>query len=376
MRASARKQACAVADGRDRLRASGLPPDGRRRTASARASPGVRAQARREPAAAAASPRARVVADRARVGAADRLDDRELGSARGARHESGGGHDRRDPRRPGCAAGAQHLPGRSAVRQRRCPGPDRDAATEQRQGAVRSHRGGNEAGRPGRLGEGARLASCPGPRLTRGPCDARAVREADRGQGPVRLDHRRRRHARLRKPRRRLGRPPGGGPGDDLPDPGRRAGPLEGPQARLDHGSGPDQVGARRNRSGAGRLAEPSAATESEDAPDEDRRAADEDREPREEDQERRGEGPVPAPGQPDQARRPAVRPRQPADRAAGTDRRRAQGSQPGERPAARRLARLDRGTDHHPARSPGRAEPREARRDRSPASSTAFRPL
>ena len=101
---------------------------------------------------------------------------------------------------------------------------------------------------------------------TRRPRDARAVREADRGQGPVRLDHRRRRHARVRKPRRRPGRPPGGGPGDDLPDPGRRAGPLEGPQARPDHGSGPDQVGARRTRSGAGRLAEPPAATESGDA--------------------------------------------------------------------------------------------------------------
>ena len=50
---------------------------------------------------------------------------------------------------------------------------------------------------------------------------------------------------------------------------------------------------------------------------------------------------------------------RQPADRAPGSDRRRAQGSQPGERPAARRLARLDRGTGHRAARSPGRAEPR-----------------
>ena len=45
-------------------------------------------------------------------------------------------------------------------------------------------------------------------------------------------------------------------------------------------------------------------------------------------------EGPVPAPGPPRQARRPAVRPRRPADSSSRTDRRRARGSQPGERRA------------------------------------------
>ena len=148
-------------------------------------------------------------------------------------------------------------------------------------------------------------------------------------------------------------------------DPGHRAGSLEGPQAGPDRGSGPDQVGARRARPGAGRLAEPPAATESDDAPDEARRPPDEGREPREEGQERGGEGSVPAPGPPHQARKPAVGPRHPADRAPGSGRRRARGSEPGERRAARHRARLDRGAGHHPARSPGRAEPRAARRDR-----------
>ena len=58
------------------------------------------------------------------------------------------------------------------------------------------------------------------------------------------------------EPGRRPGRSPGGGPGDGLRDPARRAGTLGGPQAKLDHGSGADQVGARGTRSGAGGLAE------------------------------------------------------------------------------------------------------------------------
>ena len=47
-----------------------------------------------------------------------------------------------------------------------------------------------------------------------------------------------------------------------------------------------------------------------------------------------------------------------------GSDRCRAQGPQSGERRAARRRARHDRGTGHRPARPPDRAEPRAARRD------------
>ena len=93
-------------------------------------------------------------------------------------------------------------------------------------------------------------------------------------------------------------------------------------------------------------------------------RAPDEGREPREEGQERGGEGPVPAPGPPGQARHPAVGPRQPADRAPGSDRRRAQGSQPGERPAARRRARLDRGHGSPPCSVARSCRTRGARRD------------
>ena len=90
-------------------------------------------------------------------------------------------------------------------------------------------------------------------------------------EGAVRLDHRRRRDAPVRRRHRRPGRPPRGGSGDDLQDPERRAGPLDGPEAALDHGSDPDQDGARRPRRRAGGHPAPGAGTESRGAPDEHR---------------------------------------------------------------------------------------------------------
>ena len=69
---------------------------------------------------------------------------------------------------------------------------------------------------------GARLASGSEPGLHRDRSGTAAVRQPDRGQGQVRLDHGRECHPRLRKRGRRPCHPPGGGPGDDLQDPGRR----------------------------------------------------------------------------------------------------------------------------------------------------------
>ena len=96
------------------------------------------------------------------------------------------------------------------------------------------------------------------------------------------------------------------------------------------------------------RLAEPPAATGSADAPDEARPSSRRrSRASRRRSRARRGRPrpssraawPSSTPGCPTSTSRLTARP--------GSDRRRAQGSQPGERPAARRLARLDRGTDH-----------------------------
>ena len=287
------------------------------------------------------------------------LDHRELGSARGARHEAGRGHDRPDRQGRGRTAGARHLHGRSALRQRRCPGRDREEAAGCRSAARGSGRSGDEATRHERGREGARLASGSEPRLHRGRSGARAVRQPDRGRGGVRLDHGRGRHARIRERRRRPCRPPRGGPSDDLPDPGRRAGVLGGPAAAVDHGSDPDRVSASNPLPGASGRAEPGGATESPGPQQDRRRAPGDGREPREEDQGRSGKGPRPAPGPVVRPRGPAVRRRRPAGRAEATDRRRAQGSQPGERRNARCLARLAPATDHHSARAPGRADPR-----------------
>ena len=68
------------------------------------------------------------------------------------------------------------------------------------QGAGRPAHGGDEAARPGRLAEGARLASRPEPSSQRRRPAHKQFVKPDHEQEQVRLDHRRRSHARIRKP--------------------------------------------------------------------------------------------------------------------------------------------------------------------------------
>ena len=106
-----------------------------------------------------------------------------------------------------------------------------EEAAERRPAAGPPGFGGDQATRHQRGRAGARLASGSEPGLDgdrRGPA---AVRQPDREQGHVRLDHRRQRHPRVRERRRRPRHPPRGGPGDDLQAPGPRPELHAGPPA-------------------------------------------------------------------------------------------------------------------------------------------------
>ena len=226
---------------------------------------GTRAQARREPAlggsrgarAEASPPHPRLGPRRARVGGAARLDDRQLGSDPGPRLQRVRQQHRRDPPEQGRPGAAQHLRRRPALRQRRRPGPNRAEAAAPRPAARRSGHGGDETARHERGGDGARLASSSGSRRHRDQRGAAALRQPDRGQGPVRLDPGRRRHPRIREPRRRPCQPPGRRPLDDLPDPGLHPAVLDGAQAAPDDDPEQDRVHASDALPGAGGHAQP-----------------------------------------------------------------------------------------------------------------------
>ena len=114
----------------------------------------------------------------------------------------------RDPRRRGRAAAAQHLHGRSALRHRRRPGPDRAAScrTPPRRLPLRSRRrsASSPPTWPRRALASPQVQDLVSSAVASG---APAVRRPDRGRGRVRLDHRRRGHARVRERRRRPRRP-------------------------------------------------------------------------------------------------------------------------------------------------------------------------
>ena len=161
------------------------------------------------------------------------------------------------------------LHGRSAVRQRRRPGPDPAGAAERRPAlavpvAAATRQLGSERRRAS-----ARIASGSGPRLHGRPLGRNEqFLSLIKNKRSIRLDHGRQRHARVREPRRRPRRPPWGEPSDDLQDPGPRPELTRRPPAAPDHGSGPDRLGAggRSPRLQGGTLS-PGAATGSPDAP-------------------------------------------------------------------------------------------------------------
>ena len=271
---------------------------------------------------------------------------------------------RRDPQEQGRPAAAQHLRGRSALRQRRRPGPDPAEAAAPRPAARRTDHSGDETARHERRGNGPRLASSSDSRRHRHQRGAAALRQPDRGQGPVRLDAGRRRHPRIRELRRRPCHSPGRRSLGDLPDPGLHPAVLDGAQAAPDDDPEQDRVHASDALSGAGGHAHPAGATEPDDSRNGCRPAPHDRREPPTEDRGHPAEGPRPAsepavrpPGPPGQARHTA-------DDRAGTGRRGNQGPEPGEHPQARPHARLAPDARHRPAEPSGGSAPRRARRD------------
>ncbi len=193
---------------------------------------------------------------------------------------------------------------------------------------------------------------------------AAAVRQPDRGQGPVRLDPGRRRHHRIRELHCRRCHSPGRRPFDDLPDPGLDPAVRDGAQAAPDDDPEQDRVHAINSLPGTGRHAHPGGATEPHHSRNGCRPAPHDRREPPAEDRGYPAEGPRPAsepvvrpPGPPDQAR-------QTVRRRAGTGRRGAKGSEPGEHHQARPHARLAPDARHRPAEPSGDSAPRRDRRD------------
>ena len=175
-------------------------------------------------------------------------------------------------------------------------------AAAPRPAARRSGHGGDETARHERGGDGARLASGSESRRHRDQWGAAAVRQPDRGQGPIRLDPGRRRHPRIRELRRRPCRSPGRRPLGDLPDPGLHPAVLDGAEAAPDDDPEQDRVHASNALPGAGGHAHPAGATEPDDSRNGCRPAPHDRREPRAEDRGHPAEGPRPAPG-------PVVRP-------------------------------------------------------------------